>query len=330
MKKNLAPSNKQLSLTRAASGASARAQKQFALTIPPMVLAFRSNRVSHVAGVDEIYLYDTSTQTCSTLANAGNPQAANNVDISADSRYVAWDDGRNILLYDRTLQQLLPLPNCEEGIWPTLSQHAEYIAFVGGGCSDAHMALYDRLSAKMLPLPNFLKAPTFSGWPCLDPSGQYIAYQMCPSANAPRSVGLYDRKAGAVVPLPGLNDPARESLWPQVDYGAQTISFKLDSAGNAAPPGEPPGIKVYLRASHAFAPLKLAAAKPNIYAWDYPHSLSSNGRFLALVYGEYNPNAQPPNHIHSDLYVYDRQTDKLLSLPNLNTIWSEDKPSISG
>jgi len=298
--------------------------------VPSMVLAFRSDRVSHVFAVDDIYLYDTGSQSCFTLQNAGNPKPANNVDISADARYVAWDNGKNVLLYDRVLEQLVPLPNCEAGVWPTLSQHAEYIAFIGGQtCADAHMALYDRVHAKMVSLPNFPN-PTLAGWPCLDPSGQYIAFQTHTSPTGQRDVGLYDRQAGAVVPLPGLNSPSKEDLWPQLDYGAQTISFWREGSGNGVYPPVPGQIMVYLRGPHTFAPTKLLSLKPNQYAWGYEHSMSSNGRYLLVSYTENNPAAQPPNHMHPDLYVYDRQTDQLLPLANLNTVWWEWKPSISG
>lgn len=168
------------------------------------------------------------------LPNLNSTAADHAPDISGDGRLIVFQSNRpggtgaeDVYLYDRQSQSLVPLPGLNSpgpDFSPTLSANGRYIAFASirpGGEGAADIYLYDLAAGALVALPN-LNSRGEESLPAISADGRFILYRIIASGR--RDLRLYDREARAPVPLPGVNTPDNEDFG-QLSDDARFVAF---------------------------------------------------------------------------------------------------------
>jgi Tol biopolymer transport system component len=137
-------------------------------------IAFTTNTADG-AGRTDIRLYDRKAARVLTLPKLNSPYTDTEPSLSGDGRFIAFVSDRpragtttagtrDIYLYDRVDERLLPLPGLNSPAQeqsPSLTADGRYVAFVSerlNSVGERDIFVYDRRSGTLLPTPNLNSA----------------------------------------------------------------------------------------------------------------------------------------------------------------------------
>ena len=205
------------------------------------LVVFASDR-NRAAGQFDLYLYDLDAQGFRLISGINSPTVPDlHPAISSDGLVIAFESnaggptGSDILLYSRSLQQLIALPGVNtvaDETEPSFTGDASRMAFtrlVGG---KRRIFMVDGLGDTLVPLPGLDTPSTaFGDWaPSPNQSGSKIAF-VSDRTGSPQ-VYVWDAATKSVLNLPLLLSAGNDvdpSLTPDGHY----LCFASDRAGGA-------------------------------------------------------------------------------------------------
>src|SRR6516162_7376375 len=240
--------------------------------------------------------------------------------LSGDGRFCAFtfeleNNTGQIYFWDRKEQKLVEHPTLNNSpsaqMGPSISSDGNLIAFSAlsrpGAGQGWHVFLYDRAAKKTIDLPGLNSQTSEDRLPALSHDGRWLAFV----SNRPGGVGLtdiylYDRKSERLLTRPNLNSK-RMDIEPSLSADGNLIAFTSDRP----PPLSPSGGEGWVRGGGR-----------DTAAHEYSPSLSPDGRYIAFVSERLDGEGE------RDIYLYDRQAQKLLPTPGLNSKADDFDPCV--
>ena len=182
------------------------------------------------------------------------------------------------------------------------------------------IGLYDRESG-VLGRPAGLNSAHDERRPSITRDGRYIAFDSDRPGGAGNSdVYLYDRNSSRLVDIPGLN--SEDMDWhPAISPDGRYIAFSSYRTGATGGTGDA-DVYLYDRAAGMFVDLPGL----NSAAWDANPSLSWEARYIAFESFESDRSGAAGD---VDVFVYNRDAQGIVELPNLNSRAGEGDISVN-
>ena len=205
---------------------------------------------------------------------------------------------------------------------PALSRDGTQCVFAGEVVSKVSTILgWDIAAKKTIPLTELNTTPNAQMAPALSGDGNLIAFEAWNRTGSPGrwDILLFDRKSKSFVDLPNLNTTRDDERKPSFSQDGRWIAYTTN-----ADDGEGQSdVRLYDRNSASLFSLP----KLNSPHTDTEPSISGDGRYIAFVSNR--PRVGKTNAGTRDIYLYDRQDERLVSLPGLNSAGHEQSPSIT-
>ena len=288
------------------------------------LMVFASDR-NQTAGQFDLYLYDLDAGGYRLIRNISSATAADtHPAISPDGQVIAFQSNRgggtgsDILLYSRSLQQLVALPGVNTALdetEPAFTGDAVKLAFTQMLASGrTRVRLYDGLGDTLLQLPGLDTTATapYNDWaPSPNQDGSRIAFVSDRSGNP--DIYVWDRATRLLLNLPNLNSAAND-VDPSLSSDSRYLAFASDRSGGIG------GYDLYLYDTLVQTYVTLPASALTTSDERHP-SIGQSGNLIAFQ-------SQRPGSGGWDLFLLSVSPANFAPIPGASSVKDDIDPSL--